>query len=57
MLDRTDQIRCTKGIVDDKRQTMFVSDLSQCVDIRNIGVRVTKGLDIDSLGVVLNSIL
>ena len=57
MLDRTDQIRCAKGIVDDERQTMFVSDLSQCVDIRNIGVRVTKSFNINCLCIRLDSIL
>ena len=36
MLDRTNQIRCSEGIVDRKRKTMLVCDLCDSIDIRNI---------------------
>ena len=57
VLDRTDEVRSAEGVVDDERQAVLVRDLSDLLDVRNVGVRVAEGLDVDSLGVVLDRAL
>ena len=57
VLDRTDEVRGAEGVVDDERQAVLVRDLSDGFDVRNVGVRVAEGLDVDSLGVVLDRAL
>ena len=56
VLDGADQVRCAKGVVDDQRQAVLVSDGCDSIDIGNIGVGVAQGLQIDSLGVFLNGV-
>ena len=44
MLDRTDQIRSTKGIVYDNRNAVFVCNLCDRVNIRNVTVWISECL-------------
>ena len=55
VLNRTDEVGCTEGVVDDQGDLMTVSHLSDGVDVRHVGVRVTECLGIDRLRVRLNS--
>lgn len=56
MFDRTDQVWCTECIVNYKWKTMFVSNFCNCIDIRDITVRVTKSFQIDCSCIFLDSI-
>ena len=57
MLDGTDQVRGAEGVINDQRQTMLVSDGCDGINIRNITVGVAQSLEVDSLGVGLDSVL
>ena len=54
VLDGSDKIRSTEGVVDDERKSVCVSDLGERVDVGDIAVGVAEGLNVDSLGVRLN---
>ena len=51
MLDRTDQIRGSEGIVDYQGKSVLMCDLGNCIDIGNVGIRISEGLQIDGSGV------
>ena len=57
VLNGSDQIRCTEGVVDNERQTVSVSDLGERVNVGDVAVGVAKSLDVDRLGVRLNRCL
>ena len=54
VLDGSDQVRGTKGVVDGQGDAVFVSDGRDGVDIRNVGIGVAQGLEVDGLGVGLD---
>ncbi len=52
MLDRADEVRCAKGIVDHNGYPMSVCDFSNGINIRNIAVRIAERLQIDRLRIL-----
>ena len=52
VLDGTDQVRSSEGVVDYQRKSMLVSDLCDRVDIRNVAVGIAEGFQIHSPGVI-----
>ena len=56
VFDRADQVGSSESIVNDKGQSVAVGDLRDRVDIRDVAVRVSQCLQIDSPGVFLNSV-
>ena len=57
VLDGTYEIGSTKSVVDHKGDTVPVSDIRYCVDIRNIAVGVAQRFQIDGLCMFLNGVL
>ena len=57
VLNRANQIRCAKGIVNHQRQTMPVGNFCNGVDIRNITVRIPQRLQINRPRIFPNSSL
>ena len=57
VFDRANQIRRSECIVDDQRQTVPVSDLSDGIDIRDIAVGIPQGFQIYRLRILLNRAL
>ena len=57
VLNGTEQIRGTEGVVHNKRKAVTVSDLSDCLNIRKIAVGVTQGLEENGSRVRLDSSL
>ncbi len=55
VLNRTDEVRGTEGVVDYERQTVLMCDGGNGVDVGDVGVGVAERLQIYRLGVVLNS--
>ena len=54
MLDGSEQIRSSEGIVNYQGKTVLVSDLSDRIHVWNITVGVAKGLQVNGSGVLLN---
>ena len=54
VFDRTDEIRCSEGVVDDQRQAVSVGYFSYGIDIRNVAVRVAQCFQENGSGVLLN---
>ena len=57
VLQRAEQVRGGESVVDDHRQMMLVCDGGDGFEIRQVGVRVAEGLEVDELGVLLDGIL
>ena len=57
MLNGPDQIGRAKGVVDHKGDLMGMGDRRDGVDIRNVGIGVAKGLEVDGLGIGLDGSL
>ena len=57
VLERSDQVRCAECIVYYYRQTVFVSDLSDGIDIRDIRIGVAECLEVDGSCVLLDGAL
>lgn len=57
VLNGTDKIRSTEGVVYYQRDLVLVSDLSGLFDVDKVSVGVAEGLNEDSLGIVPDSIL
>ena len=57
MLQRAEQVRGGEGIVDDHRQMMLVGDGGDGFEVRQVGVRIAEGLEVDELGVLLDGVL
>ena len=55
ILNRTNQVRSTKGVIDYQRQAVLVGNLCHCLNIRNIAVRIAESFQIYCLGVRLDS--
>ena len=55
MLNRTDKVWRAEGVINYQRQPMLVSQLGNGINIRNIGVWIAQGLNVDGLGIILNS--
>ena len=55
VLDGPDQVGGAEGVVDDQGQTVLVGDGGDGVNVGNIGVGIAQGLQIDGLGVGLDS--
>ena len=49
VLQRTEQIRRGEGVVDDHRQMVLMGDGGDGFEVRQVGVRVAEGLEIDEL--------
>ena len=57
VLDWTNQVWSTEGVIYNNRQTMLVCQLGDRIQIRNITVWVAQRFQVDCLGVLLNCIL
>ena len=57
VLNGTDQVRGAEGVVDDQGQAVTVGNGGNGIDIGNVGVGVAQGLNVDGLGVGLDSAL
>ena len=57
VLDGTDQIRSTKCVINYQRQTMLMRNLCDCINVRNVTVRIAQRLQIDRTGIFLNGSL
>ena len=57
MLDRTNQVGCAKGVVDNQGDVVLVGYSCQGVDIGDIAIGIAEGLSIDGLGVRTNGSL
>ena len=57
VLDRSDKIRCSEGVIDYKRKTVLVSDLCDCVDVRDVTVGIAKSLKVDGSCIFLDGSL
>ena len=57
VLDRSYKVRSCECVVDNQRDLMCVGDGSQLLDINDIGVRVSKCLNMDCFCVLLDRIL
>ena len=57
VLKRANQIGCAEGVIDNKRKAVLVCNLRNRIDVRDIGVRVAEGLNVDRLGVRTNCAL
>ena len=57
VLDWTNQIRSCESAVNNQRDLMCMSDLGNSLDIYYIRVRISKSLDVNCLGVLLDRIL
>ena len=57
VLQRAEQVRSGEGVVHDHRQVMLVGDFGDCLEVRQISVRVAEGLEVDELGVLLDGVL
>ena len=55
MFHRPDEIGRSKGVVDNERQAVAVSNGSNGVDIRDIAVGIAQGFQIDGPGVLFES--
>ena len=56
-LQRAEQVRGGEGVVDDHRQMMLVGDGGDGFEVRQVGVRIAEGLEVDELGVLLDGVL
>ena len=56
VLDGTDQVRCTEGIIYNERKSVPVRDLRDGIQIRDIAVGISQCLQIDRSGIILNGI-
>ena len=57
VLDRTNQERRTECIINDKRQAVLMRNLRNCVNIRNIGIRIAERFEIDRLRILTDRAL
>ncbi len=57
VLDRSDQIRCSEGIVDDQRQSVLMCHICPCLNVSHFTVRVAQRLNVERLGIRLNGCL
>ena len=57
VLQRAEQVRGGEGVVDDHRQMMLVGDGGDGFEVRQVGVRIAEGLEVDELGVLLDGVL
>ena len=57
VLQRAEQVRSGEGVVHDHRQVMLVGDFGDCLEVRQISVRVAEGLEVDELGILLDGVL
>ena len=46
MLQRTDQIRCAEGVINDKRNTVLMSHSSHTFEVEHVAVGVAESLGI-----------
>ena len=54
MLQRTDEVRCAEGVVDDEGDAMLMCDSSYTFEVEHVGVGVTEGLGIYNFRVGLD---
>ena len=57
VLERANQVGRAEGVIDHERQAVLMCNRRNRVDVRDIGVRVTEGFEVDCLGVRANCIL
>ena len=57
VFNRTDKIGCTKGVIHNQWQAIFMSKFCQRINIRNITVGVSEGFNVDRSCIILNSCL
>ncbi len=57
VLQRTEQVRGGEGVVHDHRKVVLVRDGGDGLEVRQVGVRVAEGLEVDELGVLLDGVL
>ena len=57
VFNRSYKVWCCKCIIYNKRNLMSVCNLSACLNVNNVRVRISKSLDVKCFGVVLDCIL
>ena len=57
VLYRTNEIWCAESVVDHQGDTMLVGNGCRALNVADVGVRITKGLNIYEFGVRLNGCL
>src|SRR3712207_6595220 len=57
VLDGTDQIGSTKGVVNDKGNAVLMGQICPGLNVDDITGRVAQGLNIERLGILLNGCL
>ena len=57
VLQRAEQVRGGEGVVHNHRQVVLVGDFGDGFEVRQVGVRVAEGLEVDELGVLLDGVL
>ena len=55
VLNGTDEIRSSEGVVNNEGQAVLMGKLCESVNIWNVAVGVTEGFDVNRSGVILNS--
>ena len=54
VVERTEEVRCGKGVVDDDRQAVFMGNGCDGFKIRNIDGRIAEAFEVDGLGLVVD---
>ena len=54
VLDRPDQVRSAESVVDNHRKPIFVGDLRDRVDVRDIAVGIAQRLNVDCSRIYLD---
>ena len=57
ILERAQLIRRRERAVDDERDVVLVRDVSDSLDVDEVGIRIADGLDVDDARVLLDSLL
>ena len=57
ILERAQLIRRRERAVDDERDVVLVRDVSDSLDVDEVGIRIANGLDVDDARVLLDSLL
>ena len=53
IFNRPNQIRCSKGIINDKRKPMCMCNFCNCRNINHIGIGISKRFNENQFGIFL----
>ena len=54
VIERTEEVRRSKGIVDDDRQAVFMGNGSDGFEVGNVDGRIAEAFEVDGLGLVVD---